>query len=184
MNREQVRDMDIYLTSTIVQPFIDGFKYAGCDDPPTVQELLKKGKVNYRGISIKKYSDMFRIWRGRNSSLDDIVTAASISKADSKSFYEKMMCLFKGWKKGNSYPIEVSKEVDSKVKKSYITHMDSEDVQGMRFDELITKEVTFDYICEVLASCRNRNDVGLARTILNRMREIIDHDAIFNKEES
>ena len=125
---------------------------------------------------------MFRIWRSRNSSLDDIVTAAMIAKPESNSFYEKMMCLFKGWKKGNPYSINVSKEVDTKVKKSYVTHMESEDVQNKRFDDLITKGSTFEYICEVLASCWERNDVGLARTILNRMREIIDHDTLKEKE--
>ena len=188
-SREEVRDMDIVLSSKIVQPFIDGFKYAGSDSAPSVRDMLKKCNIDWTGINLNKYKDLFRTWRSRSTSLDDIIMASDICNSDSPSFYEKITSIFKGWNSPEEEEVDdfiesyFDKDVNSITKSTFIKYRNN---QEERYNCLLSKteEVTEEFICSILASCWKRNDVALASHIINDMRDKFDLEEKTENSES
>jgi hypothetical protein len=97
MDLKHLLGMEIELQSTMVQPFIDGLKYEHCTKVPTVFDMARIYKVEAQVvIDVGRY---FNALRGRKANIDDIVTLAQSADFKSRSYYERVIAMFKGWKK-------------------------------------------------------------------------------------
>ena len=97
-NDPRVMELEARLTATKVQPFIDGFKYEGCDVIPKLIELAKEYNVDI--TNGENVIDAFNVFRSTSSSLENAIALANSTNPDpkSKSYYIRLLAKFKGWK--------------------------------------------------------------------------------------
>jgi hypothetical protein len=92
-------ELEARITATWVQPFINGFKNAGFEGKlPTVFELATEYKVPTHNLM--RIGQFFSVVRTGIAGLDNIIKIGNELgvKADSLSYYERVVSIFKDWK--------------------------------------------------------------------------------------
>jgi len=163
--------LQAYLYANIVQPFIDGFKYKGANHVPSLYDMVTRVDDKFDYLSMKetmRLRDFYRAIRSRGS-LMDLTDVAKFAKADSKSFYERVVSIFKGWKRGNYIPISKLDETITKVvKTSFVKYSRNVEARYDSFKHLIT---SIEVLKEVIRNCYERKDYSLAEYLVVKFNE-------------
>ncbi len=174
-SKERIRDIDINLTSKVVQSFIDGFKYKGASNVPSVQDMIKTINLKTKGVDVQKHIDMFRVWRSRSTSLDDIVLASNMISSDGPdSFYEYLISMFKDWKRPGLKKNETVLDIDKKVLGTQKTYRRDYESQLKRLSSIVGNNPTKKNLLDVLHSCYKYSDKSLEICIMKKVKEEIN----------
>jgi len=99
-NAKSILQLEMNLQAIEVQPYIDGQKYAHAKGkakrPVDLALQYARGLTKHLNNS-KKY---FRTIRGNGTSVENIIATAKEANPNSGSYYERVVALFKGWRKG------------------------------------------------------------------------------------
>lgn len=151
-------ELDTKIAAQDVQPFIDGFKYKLSENVPQIADLCKKYHIDMKDI--KKITEFFRVLRGRNRTMEKIVGLAQLADPESKGFYERIVSIFKNWKKGEYTPVRrINKKFEKEVKSSYVKYKG--DVEA-RYGSIRRYLHTEDAINATIRNCYERRDVPFA----------------------
>lgn len=151
-------ELDAMVASKDVQPFIDGFKYKVAENPPSLSDLCGKYQVNL--TTAKKIAGFFKVLRSRDRTMIKLIGLSQLAKADSKSFYERVVSIFKDWKRGEYVPVKmINKKFEKEVKTSYVKYKGNVEA---RYDSIRRYLHTREAIDATIRNCYERRDIPFA----------------------